>query len=344
MENPCWCSDPKAKVGKTEPSTLARGQLFLHVSVLTFLLHWWETTHRSRTVSCVFPCVNYPYDRSVGRTKLYVFNKQFEIKHNVFLKLPLGFLAWGSDSSKDRFSWSVKKVKILTFCTPLFVVTVAGFYISTVNWDKMQREWLEPKQQYAKLCELITKRRPFPEYLSLWVSSAARIGGINQQVKSCVITAIIGRFLGIVYYMAVHRGGWTSKGLEDSILIIPSIGMAECLSEAKPPKPVGRLPGRAFCLSFNSYPWLWQDAFWEGFVEHGWSKTSLMWVFVVWLGVKDHKIKSFSCTARLDQVTGLKGQDRKRAAAECGNLREGKGFLCPSSLLLAVARMWIVLG
>lgn len=60
-----------------------------------------------------------------------------------------------------------------------------------------------------------------------------------------------------------------------------------------------------------------------------------MWVFVVWLAVKGQKIKSSSCIAELDQVTGLKGQEwiiltvchRKRAAAKGGNLREGRGFL-----------------
>jgi len=100
----------------------------------------------------------------------------------------------------------------------------------------MQRVWLEPKQQLTKLCELIAKRRSFPEYLSLWVSSAARKGSIKphlHQVKSRLITAIISRFLGIVYYMFMCRGGWTSKGLGDSILIIPSIRMAEYLSEAQ---------------------------------------------------------------------------------------------------------------
>lgn len=115
--------------------------------------------------------------------------------------------------------------------------------------------------------------------------------------------------------------------------------MAECLSEAQQ-NPQSQ---QSLLLALWLVPlgwalqtsWLWQDAFWEGFVEHGWSKTSLMWVFVVGLAVKGHKIKSFSCTAKLDQVTGLKGQEWisltvchiKRAAAKGDNLREGRGFL-----------------
>lgn len=70
---------------------------------------------------------------------------------------------------------------------------------------------------------IIPKRRPFPEYRSLWVSSVAKEGSVNQrlqQVKSCVVAANAGRFLRTVYIRLCVEVGEPRKVLENQFSLL----------------------------------------------------------------------------------------------------------------------------